>query len=93
VIWRICASGYLKRESIHEGLISAWDTIATLNSGARLDRPGRTAGSSRPVFARQVACVTANPWPSDNGINTEPLRRVTLSEVGIAKSFRPGRKN
>jgi hypothetical protein len=49
VIWRICASGYLKRESIHEGLISAWDTIATLNSGARLDRPGRTAGSSRPL--------------------------------------------
>jgi hypothetical protein len=45
VICPICASGYLKRESIHEGLISAWDTIATLNSGARLNRPGRTAGA------------------------------------------------
>jgi hypothetical protein len=51
VICRVCASGYLKRESIHEGLISAWDTIATLNSGARLNRPGRTAGSSRPLVA------------------------------------------
>jgi hypothetical protein len=51
VIRQVCASGYLKRESIHEGLISAWDTIATLNSGARLNRPGRTAGSSRPLVA------------------------------------------